>query len=61
MWENGDSRNKELLTMWIKSVADVVDGRLKFLPAAITLRQYMQFPFFRFAVGAGIGPLGWIG
>ena len=34
MWENGDSRNKELLTRWIKSVASIVDGRLKLLPEA---------------------------
>ena len=34
MWENGDSRNKELLTTWIKSVAAIVDGRLKLLPEA---------------------------
>jgi hypothetical protein len=34
MWENGDSRNKELLTTWIKSVAAIVDGRLKLLPDA---------------------------
>jgi len=34
MWENGDTRNKELLITWIKSVASVVDGRLKPLPDA---------------------------
>jgi hypothetical protein len=34
MWENGDPRNKELLTAWIKSVAAIIDGRLKLLPAA---------------------------
>lgn len=34
MWENGDSRNKELLTTWIKSVASIVDGQLRLLPDA---------------------------
>ena len=34
MWENGDARNKELLTTWIKRVASIVDGRLKLLPDA---------------------------